>query len=439
LAGIWLHIAKFLRFPAPLQMVYLLGGRGGATGNETLDTAEAFDWWSQAWIPLPRMSSARVVAAVTTLGRLIVVAGGYHNAAEKPLNTVEAFDPARNKWFKFPSMPTHRYGLALACVKDQLFAIGGDDGTRLCDKNEVYDKQSNAWSAVAPLPGARAGGKAESYKDRVYYVGGCTYDDQVSRAIFVYNPSIDDWTFLSNPATQEVTLLRVGRTSFAMSLLSPSSGISMFEDSDRLANEHDSKAKLVVTGGLCTDPGEDSGFRADTELIPFQECCSSTGDGAIAMLRSEQTSAAWPSVRSVPPMSAPRCGSRSVVLWQLPGQPFLPWTTRYKEWTTELDRLEPYLVVLGGDTPSDTAAWQSAPCPEPAVLDISRGRWYNQMADSQMEQPLDSHSSSDGADLNFIQTVLRMRTNRIACAMCVAQGLPSVRKTELQRSSSLDV
>jgi len=430
LNALWRHVASFLRFPGPLQMIYLIGGRQqNVDGREDcLDTVEAFDWWSRDWVQLPPMSSARVGAAATVLGNCVVVAGGYSERATHPLNTVEAFDPVAGSWRTLPNMPTRRYGLALVSAAGRVFAIGGDDGNNVSSANEAYDPGSNSWARVCDLPLGLAGGKAETHGGLIYYVGGCDQNEELSAAMFVYDPVADAWNSPSTSEGSERLRLKVGRTSFAMALLRWPDGHS------------DTPAHLLITGGVSGQAGDP--FRRDSESLTLHNmrpCAQSPAMPARphgipeAFKRGESSLDCTPSsqgfrqaLESLPPMPLPRSGCRSVALWPRLGRDFLPWSTECVDRPASREA-RPFVVVLGGETPCRQTGLVMKPCQAPVVLDLADTCWHecDTFQDGSPGRTQDENDERSGRDA-FLRVVSRLRTNRVAFAITVAHGLPRV-------------
>jgi len=425
---VWLRISTFLRFPAPLDMIYIIGGRQHESDGfeKCLDTAEVFDWWRGEWVEIPRMSSARVGAAATVHDQMVVVAGGYNQRATWPLDTVEAFDPVKGQWCMLTPMPTSRYGLALASMGGDLFAIGGDNGRQVCNANEAYHHSETRWTQAAPMLKALAGGKADKHGGKIYYVGGCDEHEELSAAAYAFCPNSNRWEHATEPTSNQPLSLRIGRTSFAMGLIE----WALHRDV-AAAFPASIAARLLVTGGVSGGPQEF--FLADTELLPLGDQASSTQHADLFSLNG----------RSMPRMPEARSGCRCVVLWPTPSRPFLPWSTGTVESRPASSR--PFVVVLGGEAPSreGTGAAAMQPCPDPLVLDVLGRSWQRWPAgDVEVNKKLRlkravptaeapaEECSSEGSHVDehaaFLQSIGRLRTKRVAFALTVAPGIPKV-------------
>eukprot|EP00929_Paragymnodinium_shiwhaense_P112434 TRINITY_DN80694_c0_g1_i1.p1 TRINITY_DN80694_c0_g1~~TRINITY_DN80694_c0_g1_i1.p1 ORF type:complete len:460 (+),score=82.15 TRINITY_DN80694_c0_g1_i1:111-1490(+) len=414
----WMHIARFLRFPSPLQNIYVFGGRPGGAPVQApggLGSAMMFDWWKGEWEELPPLSCKRVGAAAAVYGSRIVVAGGYGDKGNNsPLDSAEAFEPSTGTWQALPNMPTARYGLALATVGDDLFAIGGDSGkTGITAAHEVYSESSGSWRAAASIPTAVSGGKAEVHNQLIYYVGGCDPHDRLVSDVFVYDSTADTWGEVRTKATKgELLSLRCGKTSFAMTLLADPPGGGWTQDA---TSERNSVAKLVVSGGVSATE-----VCCDTELLPLGNAASEA-----AWEERSRRSASFSRVQQLPPMPLSRMSPRSLVWWSSPVRPFLPWSTTEQSMWTGLrtsaargDSLEPFLLIFGGERVTSEEPPALVAAEEPLLLDIYRERWH-------AGEPT---LWSDEAHADFLKVASNLRLNRSAFAVVVADGLPARRR-----------
>jgi len=81
-------------------------------------------------------------AAGTTTGVLapkrIYVIGGWNDWEIHGTNLTQIYDPETDEWTYVTPMPTPRYGMCVAVVNDELYAIGGYDGDTRLAVNEKY-------------------------------------------------------------------------------------------------------------------------------------------------------------------------------------------------------------------------------------------------------------------------------------------------------------
>jgi hypothetical protein len=84
--------------------------------------------------------------AAAALGTQIYVVGGYDDVVE--LASCHTYDPAAATWGDCPPLNVPRGGLALAVVREQIYAIGGGMGGRYLAFNERYDARTGTWYPI---------------------------------------------------------------------------------------------------------------------------------------------------------------------------------------------------------------------------------------------------------------------------------------------------
>ena len=105
--------------------IYILGGAVGVTLNQIYDT-ETDTWSNGAPLPTGVDSAAAGVITGDTVTQRIFVIGGKQNLDAVNLNQV--YTPESDTWIAGPPILTGRYGLGVAVVEDNLYAIGGREG-----------------------------------------------------------------------------------------------------------------------------------------------------------------------------------------------------------------------------------------------------------------------------------------------------------------------
>ena len=98
-------------------------------------------------------------------GKIYFVGG--HNAGNA-FNLVERYDPVTNEWETLNPLSVPRAGLAVAVLKDKIYAIGGAGLTSV----EIYDSTTGQWSAGPSLPSEVVYGTAVSLGDKIFLIGG---------------------------------------------------------------------------------------------------------------------------------------------------------------------------------------------------------------------------------------------------------------------------
>ncbi|MCX6023385.1 MAG: hypothetical protein NTZ05_16985, partial [Chloroflexi bacterium] len=194
----------------------------GELNGDSSRTA-AYNPSTDTWAALQSAGTTRADAAAAVSngkfyvfgGRQIVIAA---TRTETVLDTAEVYDPALNTWTPQPSLPVPtdgsrtvgaRAGMGAAAIGSKIYVVGGRDnalpltGTPL-GVNQEYDTSTGIWTLKAPMPipmmdiqsTVASGGK-------VYVFGG--YTDNAtgdanarkapSRAVQIYDPATDAWTF----------------------------------------------------------------------------------------------------------------------------------------------------------------------------------------------------------------------------------------------------
>jgi N-acetylneuraminic acid mutarotase len=124
--------------------IYVIGGSkytvsAGTLGlmnvNQVYDTL--IDQWTQA---APLIITTSYGAAAATTGNLapagIYFVGGY--TGDTYSKKAQMLSLSNNSWVNVESMPTARSYLGLAVINDELYAIGGFDGSNWLANNELY-------------------------------------------------------------------------------------------------------------------------------------------------------------------------------------------------------------------------------------------------------------------------------------------------------------
>jgi len=99
---------------------------------------------------------------------------------------------AEDSWTTLTEMPTARSGLGVAVVDGKIYAIGGSDGNRQLDTNEMYDPATNTWVSKQPMPSARSRFGITVYQNKIFVMGGAN-ESRFTGANEVYDPATDTW------------------------------------------------------------------------------------------------------------------------------------------------------------------------------------------------------------------------------------------------------
>ncbi len=134
--------------------IYIIGGTNESMSLQNTvisDANQVFDpkagnWSSAAKLPSVNSYGAAAVTEGIMAPERIYFIGGYAN--ESFSKQVLAYNPGNDSWNPEESMPTARSYLGVAVVNDELYAIGGFDGTNWLDVNEQY--KPVGYGTVAP-------------------------------------------------------------------------------------------------------------------------------------------------------------------------------------------------------------------------------------------------------------------------------------------------
>jgi N-acetylneuraminic acid mutarotase len=179
--------------------IYAIGGVGPAR-NAFLKTVEAYDIEHDDWTPRADIGLGRAAFAAAALQSTILVAGGVSEVG-RFTPSVEAHDVETDTWSGRADMthPPHgRQSLALAVVKQRVYALGGHPGLNLnwgrkAAQVESYDPVLDLWTARADMHTARGALVAGVVNGKICAIGGAD-DDGVIASTEEYDPVADRWT-----------------------------------------------------------------------------------------------------------------------------------------------------------------------------------------------------------------------------------------------------
>ena len=158
------------------------------------------------WEPLPIERPAQGVALVS-YGKRLLRFGGMHalNESQKPhelysLCDAAEFDPSTNSWRRLAALPEPRSSHRAAVLNDKVYLFGGwslnggEDGTWL-DHGLVLDlKDDRASWLVVSQPAKRRAIEVIAFQDHVWMIGGLTPDGEISKNIWIFDPSTNQWS-----------------------------------------------------------------------------------------------------------------------------------------------------------------------------------------------------------------------------------------------------
>ena len=127
----------------------------------------------------------------------LYMVGGFDGS--DALATFYRYDSMANVWEAMAPMSTARSALAAAVFDGKLYVMGGNDGQNQLSSVERYDPAKNAWEAVAPMSAARDGSAAAVVDGKLYVMGG--YDGGIRlSSVERYDPARNEWVAMASMA-----------------------------------------------------------------------------------------------------------------------------------------------------------------------------------------------------------------------------------------------
>jgi N-acetylneuraminic acid mutarotase len=122
--------------------IYVMGGYSSGYFvrlNQIYDP-ETDTWNYGKEMPTAVSSAAADVTTGLLAPKRIYALGGMYHSFNVPSDLTQVYDPENDTWTAGTSMPTPRWGLGVAVVNDELYAIGGktDEGDNFSAANEKY-------------------------------------------------------------------------------------------------------------------------------------------------------------------------------------------------------------------------------------------------------------------------------------------------------------
>jgi len=158
-------------------------------------------------------------------------------------NQTQLSSPAEiQKWKLLENMPTPRFGLAIASLNNNIYAIGGQTGGEITGVNECYSIDTDQWSILSTKPTPVSEINAVVIGGKIYVPGGKLPSGDVIDVLEIYDSRIDEWT---QGAVIPISLSAYGMTS------------------------HEGKAYLF--GGWDGEKFQDKVFEYDPQLDTWRE------------------------------------------------------------------------------------------------------------------------------------------------------------------------
>jgi N-acetylneuraminic acid mutarotase len=148
--------------------IYIVGGVGES------GSLLRYDPDADLWSRLATLEQRREHIAVGVLdGEIYAIGGRWEGSGE--LRAVEIFDPASDQWRQGPELTTSRAGFGATSVGDLIVVAGGEvifTGDEALQSVEILSSDASAWVLGPPLPVALHGVPMAADDGRVYLLGG---------------------------------------------------------------------------------------------------------------------------------------------------------------------------------------------------------------------------------------------------------------------------
>ena len=161
------------------------------------------------WEPLKMQQPSQSPGMVAWKGAIYRVGGlSFKNRAGEEtifqsLDVFAKYDPATDSWKELAPLPAPRSSLDAAVVDGKLYVVGGwnlqgtdaSDGT-WSDDALVFDlaDEKGTWKPIAKPPFVTRALAAVGHGHKLYVLGGMNSDDQVTKAVHVFDPKTNQWS-----------------------------------------------------------------------------------------------------------------------------------------------------------------------------------------------------------------------------------------------------
>uniref|UniRef100_A0A3B4AQA1 Attractin/MKLN-like beta-propeller domain-containing protein n=1 Tax=Periophthalmus magnuspinnatus TaxID=409849 RepID=A0A3B4AQA1_9GOBI len=147
-------------------------------------------------LDLPQMPTPRAGAAVTVLGKQILVVGGV-GEDQRPMKVVEMYNTDEGRWRKRSALREPLMGLSIASVqRSGPLAVGGM-GADLLPRSilQQYDLRKDVWALLPPMPTPRYDANTNLLGSKLYVAGGRQCKRPV-KTLEVYDTETRSWSTL---------------------------------------------------------------------------------------------------------------------------------------------------------------------------------------------------------------------------------------------------
>jgi N-acetylneuraminic acid mutarotase len=176
--------------------LYVAGGWGPSGTPDSL--TEVYDPSANSWSTGPAWSAPLAGSGSAVLGSKLYVVGGC-GASTCGSTSVSVLDTAAGTWSSAAAYPESTSWLACGGINGKVYCAGGSDGTNTSAHTYVYDPSSDTWTKLTDMPAGGAWGAAYTAANGLLLVqDGVTGAGQLTNTGYAYDPAADAWTALPN-------------------------------------------------------------------------------------------------------------------------------------------------------------------------------------------------------------------------------------------------
>ncbi|CAK8689904.1 unnamed protein product [Clavelina lepadiformis] len=146
------------------------------------------------------MNEKRIYHTLVSARGLLYALGGLHDR-NNATNTAEFYDPRNGKWEYIQQMKTRRSGLTAVALNNEIYAIGGYDGSNDLSSVEKYNLDTKTWIDVPSMNEERYSGSACVVDGVIWVFGG-----QGAKTVEFYDPATNKWQVSASIDENETVL-----------------------------------------------------------------------------------------------------------------------------------------------------------------------------------------------------------------------------------------
>lgn len=188
----------------------VLGALAAVVASTTAGAAPG-QWETRAEMPIPRTE-----VAAATVGREIVVVGGF-TADGGASRRADAYSPARDTWRRLPDLPVGVHHAMLVGAGGKPYVLGGYDAAGTPQRTiHVFDR--GTWRPLPRMPYARAAAGAAVAGHRIVVAGGVTVGARrLARSALSFDLRTRRWSLIPGPTPREhLGVTSLGGTVYAV-------------------------------------------------------------------------------------------------------------------------------------------------------------------------------------------------------------------------------